>query len=58
MMAQALVEFETINSAQIDDIMAGAKPRDPADMPPPTSSAPDQQSDDKESPIGGPAEDH
>ena len=35
MMADALVEFETISSEQIDDIMAGAKPRDPADLPPP-----------------------
>ena len=26
-MAKALVEFETLNTDQIDDIMAGAKPR-------------------------------
>ena len=55
-MAEALVEFETIDANQIDDIMAGAKPRDPADKPPP--SAKSESSDDKESPIGGPAEDH
>ena len=51
-MADALMEFETLSSEQLDDIMAGAKPRQPADQPPPSS-------DDKpsgESPIGGPAE--
>ena len=26
-MAKALVEYETLNTDQIDDIMAGAKPR-------------------------------
>ena len=56
-MAEALIEFETINSDQIDDIMAGAKPRHPANMPPPSASPP-SEGDDKESPIGGPAEDH
>jgi len=57
-MADALVEFETINADQIDDIMAGATPRDPADMPPPSASSPSAQGDDTGSPIGGPAEDH
>jgi len=28
-MAKALVDYETIDSSQIDDIMAGAKPRAP-----------------------------
>ena len=55
-MAEALVEYETINSDQLDDIMAGAKPRAPDNLPPPSVSKPD--GDDKESPIGGPAEDH
>jgi cell division protease FtsH len=55
-MAEALVEYETINAEQIDDIMAGAKPRAPDHLPPPSVSKPD--GDDKESPIGGPAEDH
>ena len=55
-MAEALVEYETINADQIDDIMAGAKPRAPDNPPPPSASKPD--GDDKESPIGGPAEDH
>jgi len=57
-MAEALVEFETLNSDQIDDIMAGAKPRDPANLPPPSQSSPTERGDDEESPIGGPAEDH
>ena len=58
MMADALVEFETISADQIDDIMAGAKPRDPADLPPPSTQAPGDEGGDTESPIGGPAEDH
>jgi len=53
MMADALVEFETISSEQIDDIMAGAKPRHPSDIPPPPPSGEDSS---PESPIGGPAE--
>jgi cell division protease FtsH len=53
MMADALVEFETINAEQIDDIMAGAKPRHPSDTPPPPASGQDSS---PESPIGGPAE--
>ena len=51
-MADALMEFETLSSEQLDDIMAGAKPRQPKDQPP-------KQDDGKpsgESPIGGPAE--
>ena len=56
MMADALVEYETITSDQIEDIMAGAKPRNPADTPPPSASAPKETGN--ESPIGGPAEDH
>ena len=58
-MADALVEYETINADQIDDIMAGAKPRAPGDMPPP--SAPGASGNDKPAPdasVGGPAEDH
>jgi len=52
MMADALVEFETINAEQIDDIMAGAKPRHPSDPQPPSSGSDPTP----ESPIGGPAE--
>ncbi|MGI9323803.1 MAG: ATP-dependent zinc metalloprotease FtsH [Pseudomonadales bacterium] len=59
-MAEALVEYETINSEQIDDIMAGAKPRAPGDLPPP--SAPGSGQDDSDpapdAPLGGPAKDH
>ncbi len=53
MMANALVEFETLSSEQLDDIMAGAKPRHPGDSPPPASSGDASTGD--ESPIGGPA---
>ena len=51
-MADALMEFETLSTEQLDDIMAGAKPRHPSDPQPPTSG-PDSS---PESPIGGPAE--
>ena len=52
MMADALMEFETLSSDQLDDIMAGAKPRHPSDPQPPGGSDPNAP----ESPIGGPAE--
>ncbi|NIP16087.1 MAG: ATP-dependent zinc metalloprotease FtsH [Pseudomonadales bacterium] len=52
-MAEALVEYETLSSEQIDDIMAGAKPRAPGNTPPPTGKAPSG-----ESPIGDPAGEH
>jgi len=55
LMADALMEFETIGVEQIDDIMAGAKPRHPSDPKPPTSG-PDASSETPEKPIGGPAE--
>ena len=54
-MAWSLGEYETLDSEQIDDIMAGAKPRitkDPSEGASPSSG--DSSSD--ESPIGGPAE--
>ncbi len=51
-MADALMEYETLSTEQLDDIMAGAKPRHPSDPQPP-SSGPDSS---PESPIGGPAE--
>ena len=51
-MADALMEYETLSTEQLDDIMAGAKPRHPSDPQPPTSG-PDSS---PESPIGGPAE--
>jgi cell division protease FtsH len=52
-MAEALVEYETLSSDQIDDIMAGAKPRAPGNPPPPSGKAPSG-----ESPIGDPAGEH
>jgi cell division protease FtsH len=62
-MADALIEFETISAEQIDDIMAGARPRAPGDIPPPPSagksaSRPEPGKSSGESPIGGPAEEH
>ena len=64
-MAEALVEYETLTPDQIEDIMAGAKPRAPSggtsDTPSGESAATADQSggrEDEESPgpIGGPAE--
>ena len=52
-MAEALIEFETISAEQIDDIMAGAKPRHPSDPQPPSSGSTPPKPD---TPIGGPAE--
>ena len=53
-MADALIEFETLSSEQIDDIMAGAKPRINRDSGGESNSSDDSSPD--ESPIGGPAE--
>ena len=36
-MADALMDFETLNADQLDDIMAGAKPRLPVDEDPSSS---------------------
>jgi cell division protease FtsH len=58
-MAQALVEYETISVDQIDDIMAGAKPREPGNTPPSSGKGTGKRDDAPgESPIGGPAEEH
>ncbi len=63
-MADALIKYETIDSEQIDDIMAGRPPREPAeadaDQEPPASGSPvsldkDRPGDGK---IGGPAPQH
>ena len=65
-MADALMQYETIDSAQIDDIMAGREPREPGDW----GGAGDDGGDgnaaagdsseepDSGSPIGGPAGEH
>ena len=52
-MADALMEYETLSADQLDDIMAGAKPRAPTEPPP---SSDDSSDSSPESPIGGPAE--
>ena len=53
-MADALVEFETLLPEQIDDIMAGAKPRDPNPSDQGQGSKPEAPG----APIGRPAEEH
>ena len=68
LMKDALMEYETIDTAQIDDIMAGKKPRAPADWdeggspsggaeakPTAEPEAKPQKESAKGSPIGGPA---
>jgi cell division protease FtsH len=58
-MANALVEFETLASEQIDDIMAGARPRAPGDLPPSASGNPPAAGERPrggDAPIGGPVE--
>ena len=65
-MAEALIKYETIDSEQIDDIMAGRPPREPvdssADQEPPTMGDPVSLDKDKDrrggKPIGGPARQH
>ena len=58
LMADALMEYETLTSEQIDDIMAGAKPREPGSTPPPGGKAAASSEKSGDSPIGGPAEEH
>ncbi|VXB42336.1 cell division protein [Pseudomonas sp. 8AS] len=59
-MADALMKYETIDADQIDDIMAGRTPREPRDWQDGsgTPSAPKEQADRPETPIGGPAGEH
>ena len=63
-MAEALIKYETIDSEQIDDIMAGRPPREPADSntdsdPPTTGPSVSLDKDRRdEKPIGGPAQQH
>ncbi len=63
-MADALIKYETIDSEQIDDIMAGRPPREPAeadaDQEPPTNGSPVSLDKGRtgDEPIGGPAEQH
>lgn len=55
-MADALMEYETIDADQIDDIMAGAKPRAPKRPEPPSASDGSDDRGDEPDPIGPPAE--
>jgi len=63
-MADALIKYETIDSDQIDDIMAGKPPREPVDSstdsePPSTDSSITLDKDRLgKKPIGGPAQQH
>ncbi len=52
-MADALMDYETLNADQLDDIMAGAKPRLQVDEDP--SSKGEKPGPEGEKPIGGPA---
>ena len=62
-MKDALLEYETIDAGQIDDIMSGRKPRPPADWhddeyqsgTPASRETPDTKGS---KPIGGPASEH
>jgi cell division protease FtsH len=69
MMAEALIKYETIDTDQIDDIMAGKTPRPPQDwedqgrgtMPPSGKASATTTTDTKpsgDSTIGGPAGEH
>ncbi|MGV3592005.1 MAG: ATP-dependent zinc metalloprotease FtsH [Gammaproteobacteria bacterium] len=61
-MKDALLEYETIDSGQIDDIMAGRKPRPPADWHDDEyhSGTPSREPAESKGskPIGGPASEH
>ena len=64
-MAQALMQYETIDADQIDDIMAGRTPRPPKDWSnngpsggAATGDEPDAGVRDADKPIGGPANTH
>ena len=67
MMMEALMEYETIDADQIDDIMNGNKPRPPADWSDSDSGGtaakseaeePKARRDETSGPIGGPAGEH
>ncbi len=64
LMAKALIKFETIDSDQIDDIMAGKEPRVPSDWMdddsggPPLPATEDAEEPKSDTTIGGPASSH
>ncbi|MEO1082468.1 MAG: ATP-dependent zinc metalloprotease FtsH [Pseudomonadota bacterium] len=61
-MADALMQYETIDSEQIDDIMEGRSVREPSDWSNRgdggSGSAPATETPDRSGPIGGPAGEH
>lgn len=63
-MAEALIKYETIDSDQINDVMAGKVPRPPKDLQEPNEPPPDagaeaaDRKEKPEGPIGGPASQH
>ncbi|MFN3714683.1 MAG: ATP-dependent zinc metalloprotease FtsH [Alcanivoracaceae bacterium] len=64
-MAQALMQYETIDADQIEDIMSGKPPRPPRDWSnndssggPAAGEQPDAEVRDADKPIGGPANTH
>jgi cell division protease FtsH len=63
-MADALMEYETLSAEQIDDIMAGAKPRAPGGEGPPAAGRAREEGgrrregDEATGNIGGPAQEH
>ena len=65
LMADALIKYETIDSEQIDEIMAGKAPQPPKDWDDSdstsgtgTAEAPTTGKDSPEGTIGGPAKQH
>ena len=63
LMKDALIEYETIDADQIDDIMAGKKPKPPADWTDSNNkdsgaSKVEKDEVDKSGKIGGPASEH
>lgn len=60
-MKDALMEYETIDSEQVDDLMARRKVRPPRDWHnggTPSGPQPASPKDPQESPVGGPAKEH
>ncbi|MDY6993141.1 MAG: ATP-dependent metalloprotease, partial [Pseudomonadota bacterium] len=65
-MAKALIKYETLDSEQIDDIMAGKTPKPPKDWEDPDEDGFSKNTNGKEIPdiktkngkIGGPASSH
>ena len=64
LMAEALMKYETIDSDQIDDIMAGRKPKPPQDWTDDSEAGgdaevvPEEDDEDDKGTIGGPAGQH